>query len=173
MQAIRAQARAHCERIRELIRWPTHPSADWQKGFLAGIFDAEGCGNGVIRISNADGAILRWAQCCLSRFGFHSILEGPVAGSDVRVVRVRGGVRERLLFSHLVDPAIRRKLDIEGVALKSDAETRVVAIEPLGEAMRLYDITTGTGDFIANGVVSPNCFGRRTPKDIDFDAGRA
>ena len=29
-------------------------------------------------------------------------------------------------------------------------------------AMRLYDITTGTGDFIANGVVSHNCFARPT-----------
>jgi DNA repair photolyase len=38
--------------------------------------------------------------------------------------------------------------------------------------MRLYDITTGTGDFIANGVVSHNCFARPTHKYLDFDAGR-
>src|SRR5581483_11446921 len=35
-----------------------------------------------------------------------------------------------------------------------------------------YDITTGTGDFIANGVVSHNCFARPTHKYLDFDAGR-
>ena len=39
-------------------------------------------------------------------------------------------------------------------------------------AMRLYDITTGTGDFIANGVVSHNCFARPTHKYLDFNAGR-
>ena len=38
--------------------------------------------------------------------------------------------------------------------------------------MRLYDITTGTGDFIANGVVSHNCFARPTHTYLDFDAGR-
>jgi DNA repair photolyase len=38
--------------------------------------------------------------------------------------------------------------------------------------MRLYDLTTGTGDFIANGVVSHNCFARPTHQYLDFDAGR-
>ena len=39
-------------------------------------------------------------------------------------------------------------------------------------ALPLYDITTGTGDFIANGVVSHNCFARPTHEYLDFDAGR-
>ena len=38
--------------------------------------------------------------------------------------------------------------------------------------MPLYDITTGTGDFIANGVVSHNCFARSTHTYLDLDAGR-
>ena len=60
---------------------------------------------------------------------------------------------------------------IEGTALKCDAKLGVVAIEPLGRAMPLYDITTGTGDFIANGVVSHNCFARPTHTYLDLDAG--
>jgi DNA repair photolyase len=36
----------------------------------------------------------------------------------------------------------------------------------------MYDITTGTGDFIANGVVSHNCFARPTHRYLDLDAGR-
>ena len=36
----------------------------------------------------------------------------------------------------------------------------------------LFDITTGTGDFIANGVVSHNCFARPTHEYLEFDAGR-
>jgi DNA repair photolyase len=51
-------------------------------------------------------------------------------------------------------------------------ELKVEEIRPLGMTMRLYDITTGTGDFIANGVVSHNCFARPTHKYLDFDAGR-
>jgi DNA repair photolyase len=169
--AIRTQSRARCERIGELIRWPLDPSDEWRKGFLAGIFDAEGSGNGVIRISNADETILRFTEACLASFRFRTVREGPVA-NGVSVVRLRGGLRERLRFFHLVDPAIRRKLDIDGMALKSDARTAVVAIEPLGTTQRLYDITTGTGDFIANGVVSHNCFARPTHTYLDFDAGR-
>src|SRR5205085_8856949 len=41
-----------------------------------------------------------------------------------------------------------------------------------GFELQLYDITTGTGDFIANGVVSHNCFARPTHTYLDFTAGR-
>ena len=87
-------------------------------------------------------------------------------------MRLRGGLRERLRFFHTVDPAISRKRSIAGTAVKSDAELGIVAIERLGVDMPMYDITTGTGDFIANGVVSHNCFARPTHKYLDFDAGR-
>jgi DNA repair photolyase len=170
-RAIRTQSRSQCDRIRALIRWPLDPSDEWRKGFLAGIFDAEGSGNAVVRIANADATILRWISACMDSFGFSTVLENS-APNGCRTVRLRGGLRERLRFFHLVDPAIRRKLDIDGMALKSDARTSVVSIEPLGKAMRLYDITTGTGDFIANGVVSHNCFARPTHTYLDFDAGR-
>jgi DNA repair photolyase len=170
-QAIRTQSRAGCERVGELIRWPLSPSDEWRKGFLAGIFDAEGSGDRVIRVHNTDETILRWTEACMARFGFVTVRDGPTANGCV-VIRLRGGLRERLRFFHTVDPAIRRKLDIEGMALKSDARTAVVAIEPLGTTMRLYDITTGTGDFIANGVVSHNCFARPTHTYLGFDAGR-
>ena len=46
------------------------------------------------------------------------------------------------------------------------------SIEPLGVDLPLYDITTGTGDFIANGVVSHNCFARPSHTYLNFDAGR-
>ncbi|TMK53591.1 MAG: radical SAM protein [Actinobacteria bacterium] len=53
-----------------------------------------------------------------------------------------------------------------------EAWPRVVSVEPLGVDLPLYDITTGTGDFIADGVVSHNCFARPTHTYLDFDAGR-
>ena len=48
----------------------------------------------------------------------------------------------------------------------------MAAIEPLGIELPMYDITTGTGDFIANGVVSHNCFARNSHTYLDLDAGR-
>jgi len=75
-------------------------------------------------------------------------------------------------FATATDPATTRKRTFEGLALKSRSRLRVVAIEPLGTAMRLYDVTTGTGDFIADGVVSHNCFARPTHTYLGMDAGR-
>ena len=75
-------------------------------------------------------------------------------------------------FFHTTDPAITRKRSIEGMAIKSDANLKVASIEPLGLDLPMYDITTGTGDFIANGVVSHNCFARNTHTYLDLDAGR-
>jgi DNA repair photolyase len=171
LRAIRTQSKRQVLRIEELIEWPRSAPDDWCKGFLAGIFDAEGGCNDALRISNKDAAIIDWTSWCLRRFGFDVVIEPP-APNGCRNARVRGGLRERLRFFHTVDPAITRKRDFAGMALKSDAELGVVAIERLGICERLWDITTGTGDFIANGVVSHNCFARPTHKYLDMDAGR-
>ncbi|WP_251150908.1 Rv2578c family radical SAM protein [Cellulosimicrobium sp. Marseille-Q4280] len=51
---------------------------------------------------------------------------------------------------------------------------RVEALEALGGAgdeVELVDITTGTRDFVADGVVSHNCFARPTHQYLDLDAG--
>jgi DNA repair photolyase len=60
----------------------------------------------------------------------------------------------------------------DGLEVRPDRSHRVAAVEPLGFELELFDITTGTGDFIANGVVSHNCFARRTHPYLGFDAGR-
>ncbi|MGZ8202934.1 MAG: PA0069 family radical SAM protein, partial [Burkholderiales bacterium] len=139
------------------------PTRSWAAGFLAGIFDAEGSwSERVLRISNTDQEIIGWIARCLSVFDFRCKLEHAKRDRrrPLEVIRLVGGLREQLRFFHTVDPAITRKLNILGQAVKTDARLRVVSVEPLGRAMRLYDITTETQDFIANGVVSHNCFAR-------------
>ncbi len=173
MRAISAGSRSAFEAIRQIIRWPTSPNNAWRKGFLAGIFDAEGsCGRdaNALRIANTDGIIIHWAHESLERLHFDAVVEQTQGRNGLRYVRIRGGLKERLRFFHLTDPAITRKRTIEGVALKSDAKTRVVSVEPLGMELPLYDITTGTGDFIADGVVSHNCFARPSHEYLDFNA---
>ena len=45
--------------IEHLISWPTYPCDDWFRGFLAGIFDAEGSySRGIWRLSNTDPKII-------------------------------------------------------------------------------------------------------------------
>jgi DNA repair photolyase len=172
VMAIAAQSRGSYERVTQLIEWPLIPSSDWARGFLAGIFDAEGCRSAfALRISNKDPEILGWVKACAGRLGFDTCLEDESA-TGVKNVRIRGGLSEHLRFFHLTDPAITRKRDIEGQMVKTFANLRVAEIEPLGRELPLYDITTGTGDFIANGVVSHNCFARPTHTYLDFNAGR-
>ena len=174
MYAIRANG-ARVRLIENLIGWPNAPTVDWTKGFLAGIFDAEGSfSQTVFRISNTDPEIIGWIEQSLQRFGFRHVVEKPPRAAGLKpisVVRLVGGLREHLRFFHLTRPAISRKLNLEGQAIKSDAKLRVVSVEPLGKAMRLYDISTGTEDFIANGVVSHNCYARPSHAYLGLSPG--
>jgi DNA repair photolyase len=170
LRAIRTSARDSVHSIERLIQWPWSPTDQWRKGFLAGIFDAEGgYNNGILRIFNADRAIIDKTTSCLDRFGFRCTVEQPAQGKRVMAVRIVGGLREHLRFFHTVDPAITRKRAIEGTALKGRNRPRVVSIESLNAELPMYDITTGTGDFIANGVVSHNCFARPTHEYLNLD----
>jgi hypothetical protein len=158
--------------IAELVRWPDEPTDDWRLGFLAGIFDAGGsCRRSVFRISGGTDGMLDRAADALRHFGFSCVVEAPGRPNRVGQVRLTGGLAERLRFFHLTDPAITRKRSIEGAALKCRARLGVVKIEDLGLELPLWDITTGTGDFIANGVVSHNCFARNTHTYLDLDTG--
>jgi DNA repair photolyase len=162
--------------VEKVVSWPSTSSAEWCKGFLAGIFDAEGTchRNGALRISNTDQAIIDQITSCLRRFGFSFVRETRDLSrvKPVTDVRLLGGLREHLRFFHTVDPAITRKRTIEGTAIKSNAPLRVVSIEPLGVDLPLYDMTTGTGDYIANGTVNHNCFARPSHTYLNFNAGR-
>ncbi len=172
MLAIRSGARPAFDLVTSLVDWPLSPSDEWRKGFLAGIFDAEGsCSRGVLRIANCDPALLAWTEDCLRHFGFRTRSDIR-SSNDCETIRFLGGLPERLRFFHLTEPAITRKRSIEGMALKNPNPPKVASIERLGVVMKLYDITTGTGDFIANGVVSHNCFARPTHTYLDFNAGR-
>ncbi len=103
-----------------------------------------------------------------------------VASGDHRFLTTRG-------WKHVMNggPARRPYLEVNCELMGTDwtkapqlqepvttrAGLRVASIEPVGAQLELYDITTGTGDFIANGVVSHNCFARPTHTYLDFNAG--
>lgn len=172
MRAIRTSARTNVVRIREIVVWPSMPSDSWCKGFLAGIFDAEGGYHGVLRISNTDQTIIDHIVHSLEKLGFGYVIEHVWKNrpKPIQVVRLLGGLKQHLRFFHTTDPSTTRKRGIEGQAIKNTTDLRVVSIEPLG-TKPLFDITTGTGDFIANGVVSHNCYARPTHEYLGLSAG--
>ncbi len=174
INAIRTSARLDVERVKELAGWPTMlPKLSWIKGFLAGIFDAEGsCSGHIWRVSNTNPEIVAWIKACLGRLDFDYAVEPLLKHNGLVSIRLRGGLPERMRFFLGTNPAITRKRSIENSALKTHAKLGVTGIRSLGFVARMYDITTETGDFIANGVVSHNCFARPTHRYLGFDAGR-
>ena len=174
MEAIRTSSRAAVAAIAQLVEWPDRGEGDWLRGFVGGIFDAEGSySDGCIRIANTDRRMIGVLSDGLRAHSFDSIVETPrpEATKPVHDVRVRGGLREHLRFMCAFDPAISRKRNIETQAVKSTASLEVVAIEPLGRELELFDITTGTHDFIANGVISHNCYARPSHAYLNLSPG--
>jgi DNA repair photolyase len=172
--AISAQNRVSYETISQQIKWPKAPPEDWQKGFLAGLFDAEGSyRDGILRIHNTDDEIVGAAIASLDSLAFEMMIESSLtqSGKNLGSIRVTGGIQAHLRFFHMTNPAIRRKCSIEGQAIKNSVDLRVTKIEDLGIEIPMFDITTGTGDFIADGVVSHNCYARPSHEYLGFSPG--
>jgi DNA repair photolyase len=144
---------------------PLAPGLDWHKGLLAGIFDARGSvRDGVPRIFTRDARLLDAICLALKELDFdHHVTE------DRRAVVLTADLAERLRFRQTVDPATASRLAVDGELVPA-ARLTVTSIERL-DSRHLYDITTGTGDFVADGVVSHNCFARNTHTYLDLDAG--
>lgn len=103
-----------------------------------------------------------------------------VASADHRLLTTRGWVQvsELTLADQLVGGARLRQLPrharrraVDGATVTSEPGLKVTDMQPVDEELTMYDITTGTGDFIANGVVSHNCFARRSHEWLELDTG--
>jgi DNA repair photolyase len=105
----------------------------------------------------------------MGRLSFRTHVEKT--NRSVVYVRLLGGLPEQLRFFHTVDPASQRKRSITGTAIKTNAKLGIVSIRALGHPVEMFDITTGTHDFIANGVISHNCFARPTHEWLGLDPG--
>nr|WP_260729601.1 intein-containing Rv2578c family radical SAM protein [Dactylosporangium roseum] len=153
-----------------VLGWPEVPTRAWRQGFVAGLFDAVGAlVGGMPRFHAVDKAVVDWLVECLAVLGFATDRpDRPDVGPDG--VCVLGGTRERVRFGLLFAPAAATGTAV-GDLVRGDETLRVTAIEPLGLEVPMFDITTGTGDFIANGVVSHNCFARNTHTYLDLDTG--
>jgi|tagenome__1003787_1003787.scaffolds.fasta_scaffold20889282_1 DNA repair photolyase len=72
----------------------------------------------------------------------------------------------------LLGPGDRSGVDnLVGTGVTSAVGLRIESVEALDADLPMYDITTGSGDFIANGVISHNCFARGTHEWLELDSG--
>jgi DNA repair photolyase len=173
IEAIRTSARAAVERIRALVAMDDRRDREWGRGFVSGLFDAEGSfSDGALRIANTDPVLIDAARLTLREAGFDVVVDrSSPRPNPVSYVRVRGGLREHLRFFRMFRPAIARKCAFAGRAVKCVGDLRVVSITALPGVRDLYDITTGTEDFIANGVVSHNCYARPAHAYVGLSPG--
>jgi DNA repair photolyase len=154
--------------VADFVRRPEHPGVDWCAGFLAGVVDARGSvAAGELRVVHSDEAIVGRVAGALHRLGFGFAVSAQPDGA--RVVRLVGGVGALRRLLARIEPAVTRRM--EGGVVVGAPELEVVAVRALGREVPMYDITTGTGDFVAEGVISHNCFARNTHTYLDLDAG--
>lgn len=97
-----------------------------------------------------------------------------IASEDHRFLTVKGwkhvtgseyGPRRRAYLTvgaRLAGPGGSVSPRVFGSIVKNGEQLRVVSIRPLERQMELFDITTGTGDFIAGGVINHNCCANRS-----------
>jgi DNA repair photolyase len=153
------------------LRWPDLPTLSWYRGFLAGAFGAIGYADRLaIVFSSRDQGFLNRITDALTHLGLPSRRPPHAQLGDVYSVEVTRDLWAALRFRHLTGVP-DAPLDAAGIGVRGEPHLTVADIEDLGLTLPLYDITTGTGDFVADGVVSHNCFARNTHTYLDLDAG--
>lgn len=154
--------------------WDSTPISAFERGWLGGILDGEGCLSGVqnrgkspmstfgrLSIAQKPGLVLDRVRELLTTCGFRTRTEVPSGERTSASIHIKGGLAETIRALGLFRPLrLRRNLRAifargftRAVGLQAD---RVVRIEKIG-VRPVVDITTTTGTFIANGYVAHNC----------------
>src|SRR5207248_3463539 len=81
--------------VRRLVTWPRRPEADWTKGFLAGLFDAEGSyRQGVLSIVDPSPGTVDRTVRAMHALGFAVSIDVVRDRPKPPRVRLRGGLAE-------------------------------------------------------------------------------
>lgn len=155
MEALLTSHRWAVEKIRGIIANPQE-TPGWWRGWLAGIFDAEGSFSGSLRISQKPGPTLDRIGEAMDRNGFRWT-QDVVSSAGCTSIRLLGGASEVLRFASVVRPSVLRKFDsLVGSGFKTGSAT-ILDINAVGKR-KVCDITTSEGTFWANGLASHNCY---------------
>ena len=161
--AIRTASKENYDKIQDIIT--TVDSSEFKRGYLAGLYDAEGYDDILIRrVYNSDETLIKDFTDALTAFGFNYTYDKDTATKNkiVKTVRLLGGVSENLRFGIVTGCLVGNEEGVlTNLALKSfkSDNLKITNIEELDE-QELIDITTTTRNFIANGVVSHNCYAK-------------
>lgn len=133
-------------------------SDEYARGYLAGIFDAEGSYHERhLRVSQHGTELLNRVVGFGERIGLTFRLETPChpISEEYHTIVLVGGISAHLEFFTKCAPAISRKRDwLKGKRLQG--EHVPVSMSP-GPVMDVVDIQTSTATFFANGIATHNC----------------
>lgn len=146
--------------IESLISKEPNTKNYW-RGYLAGVFDAEGGWSGnAIRITNTDLQIIETIEEVMNKLGYKYVIEEQ-DNSEYRrkrmyKIRLLGRMPTKFRFFQEIRSSIPRKylrlLQHRGVGW-----VWIEDIEELGE-MEVYNLTTSIHTYVANGYITHNCF---------------
>lgn len=140
----------------------------YRRGFVAGVFDAEGSNSDSLRISHRDVAVLERVRRYAWSFGFPFTVESRPGG--VSTLRLVWRLVDRFRFFAFFRPAIVRKM--WGVFDREmDLDPDPVRAIEAGPAADVVDIQTSTRTFVAAGLATHNCYARPSHEYLGFDAG--
>lgn len=164
VMAIRTSSKENFDEINDLI--DAKKTREFRRGFLAGLYDAEGSSDILIRrVYNTDDKLIKEYTDALTAFDFEYTFdkEAKTKNSVCKTVRLVGGLSESIRFNNIVKCVkCNREGEIANIALKTFKanDLKIVSIKKLKDTQPLVDITTTTRNFVANGVISHNCYAK-------------
>lgn len=151
------------EKLEKICKYNPKGSYDYHRGFLAGIFDAEGCGYKSIVISQTDKETISNITNSLDKLSFSYTVHNRQDSTN-KNIHIRGGTSESLRFITETKPILRRKIErlLSTCCNPGLPKLKVSSIEN-GQKTKVYNLETETKNYIANGFIVHNCCGLKKP----------
>jgi len=131
-----------------------HGPKEYWRGWLAGIFDAEGSLHDCLRIyqyREVNPVTYSKIKYSLDLFGFDYV-------EEPHSIRLKGGLKEITRFHGLTQGTLWRKIEKAVIGREVNSERdNVVKIEPVTNC-NVYALKTTTHNYVAQGYLSRNCF---------------
>ena len=131
-----------------LQTWKPLTTDEW-RGWLGGIYDAEGSWNGIGQSKEVNPDVYKKICEALKIFDFSF-------KPQKKQITIRGGRKEMLRFCNLVRPVLSYKLDSIMLTGRFKTKDRIVSVVPAGR-QRVYCLKTTTVNYVAHGYASRNC----------------
>ena len=166
MIALETRSLASLEVIASSLK-PERAALEWKAGWLAGLFDTDGCYSGKnLRWSQRkDPTVLDRVAAYAAELGFDVKVESHPGGGCPTAI-VLGSLEDRIRLLGSIQPALERKCrDFVGRRFPAKTATPVDGVRRVGRRT-LVDIQTSSGTFIAAGIATHNCYAMTLSKRL-------